>query len=358
MKIKLENIEILEKAEVNLDGLTVIGGLNDSGKSTVGKALMALIKADNIARMFKENENFKSDRIRLFRKQVELLFEDQIHRMHTNRSLIELKHNQDLLYSCLISRERNPKKDVGFINFDQSSISSYEDYRIFTDCTFIQTPLIWELYDFFDTITTSREEASLYFQAQNLKYPYTLFDIYKKLKVKREQGLVNIDLIEKIKTIIGGDFTKSDLNKYRFAKKDQNAFEQNIELMNTATGIKYFGLLQVLLKNGYFDSECFFIFDEPENHLHPNWQVKFAELIVEIIVKMNAKILIASHSHYMIEALECYSKKYQLKDKANFYFADNGCINNESSLEKVYEKLAEPFDTLDKLDIEALNNAN
>ena len=44
MKLKLNNIGIIDKADIKLDGLTVIAGENDSGKSTVGKVLYALIK--------------------------------------------------------------------------------------------------------------------------------------------------------------------------------------------------------------------------------------------------------------------------------------------------------------------------
>ena len=41
MRIKLTNIGMLESADVKLDGLTVIAGENDTGKSTLGKTLFA-----------------------------------------------------------------------------------------------------------------------------------------------------------------------------------------------------------------------------------------------------------------------------------------------------------------------------
>lgn len=44
MKLKLNNIGIIKEAEIKIDGLTVIAGKNDSGKSTVGKVLFTLIK--------------------------------------------------------------------------------------------------------------------------------------------------------------------------------------------------------------------------------------------------------------------------------------------------------------------------
>ena len=48
MILKLQNIGIIEEADINIDGITLIAGQNDSGKSTVGKVLYALIRGVNI----------------------------------------------------------------------------------------------------------------------------------------------------------------------------------------------------------------------------------------------------------------------------------------------------------------------
>ena len=45
MQIKLENIGIVKNSSIELNGLTVITGKNNSGKSTVGKTLYALLDA-------------------------------------------------------------------------------------------------------------------------------------------------------------------------------------------------------------------------------------------------------------------------------------------------------------------------
>ena len=47
MNLKLENIGMIRHADIKLDGLTVIAGENDTGKSTVGKLIFSLIKAFN-----------------------------------------------------------------------------------------------------------------------------------------------------------------------------------------------------------------------------------------------------------------------------------------------------------------------
>ena len=45
MQIELSNINKIKHASIEVGGLTVITGINDSGKSTVGKALFCAIKA-------------------------------------------------------------------------------------------------------------------------------------------------------------------------------------------------------------------------------------------------------------------------------------------------------------------------
>ena len=49
MKLKIKNIGMFQEAEVLLEGITVIAGKNDTGKSTIGKVIFSLIKADNMA---------------------------------------------------------------------------------------------------------------------------------------------------------------------------------------------------------------------------------------------------------------------------------------------------------------------
>ena len=47
MKLILENIGMLQHAEITLHKLCVIAGENDNGKSTVGKIVFCLVKAIN-----------------------------------------------------------------------------------------------------------------------------------------------------------------------------------------------------------------------------------------------------------------------------------------------------------------------
>ena len=46
MKLKISNFAKIEKADINIDGITVICGDNDTGKSTIGKILFSIFSSN------------------------------------------------------------------------------------------------------------------------------------------------------------------------------------------------------------------------------------------------------------------------------------------------------------------------
>lgn len=128
-------------------------------------------------------------------------------------------------------------------------------------------------------------------------------------------------IIFNISRIIGGNFTvDSDflMNKeIRYKRRDG----LDIELEKAATGLNAFAYLQMLLKNGYLDDETLLLIDEPEAHLHPQWIVEFARLLVTIHKKLGVNIMIASHNPDMVSAISSISRREQVEDKTNFYLA-------------------------------------
>lgn len=54
----------------------------------------------------------------------------------------------------------------------------------------------------------------------------------------------------------------------------------------------------------YIDNNSFIFIDEPEVSLHPNWQIKYIELLNKIINEYTGcHIIIATHSHFLISSL-------------------------------------------------------
>ncbi len=153
--------------------------------------------------------------------------------------------------------------------------------------------------------------------------------------------------------MIGG-FIYYDADESEFLfKKDDN----NYHMKNTASGVKQLGIIQILLSNRILTRDSFLIMDEPETHLHPEWQVKLAKLVILLIKELNITVFINSHSPQFIEAIEVYSTKYGLKNETNFYLSqkdENSAKYNvkQIPLDKLYElynNLGDPYDIIDKV---------
>lgn len=218
------------------------------------------------------------------------------------------------------------------------------------DATFIESPLILNNHDLL-----IRSQSGLNLNRKNidkLGIPYTTLhtkDLFDKLKKLSFNIFFDDDFEEifrkKISDIVSGEIIYDNDKKDFVYKKDNKV----ISIKNTASGIKSFGIIQLLILNGVIDSNSILILDEPENHLHPNWQLKFARILVELS-KYNIYILVASHSPYMIEALKRYSENTELKEKTNFYLAENRFIINKDRLGDIFSILSEPFEIFRKMD--------
>lgn len=96
---------------------------------------------------------------------------------------------------------------------------------------------------------------------------------------------------------------------------------KEFDLLECATGLKSFAILQMLYKNGFLNSKTLLIIDEPEVHLHPQWVVEYARLIVLLNKKLGVNFLIASHHPDMISAIKYISEKEDVSSKLHFYLA-------------------------------------
>lgn len=309
MEIQLKNIGMIKEANVKIDGLTVIAGENDTGKSTVAKALHYIV-------------NFKTC-------QYENIFSSIIQ----EKNSIILKLDDGSLINGF-----NGKED----NFTHSTISVSGEPKL--DSVFIETPLIWNFTDFFRDVAQIESQIGV-----KVDYPYLMKDLNFKLFLKNNSK--GIDIKDDVTSLMKGEFKKDKMGRFFFDKNGQR-----ISLLNTATGIKYFGLLQVLSQNNWLNKDSILILDEPEVHLHPKWQLKMAEVIVNL-VKNDVKVLVNSHSPYMIEALQRYAEKEEIT--SDFYLAENGYIkkeneNNSDTLAKIFSQLSEPFDEFEDMDSEKM----
>ena len=121
-----------------------------------------------------------------------------------------------------------------------------------------------------------------------------------------------------------------------------------------STGLKTFVILKRLLTNGKIEPNGTIILDEPEIHLHPEWQLLFAEIIVLIQKEFGVHVLLNTHSPYFLNAIEVYSAKHGIEDKCKYYLAsvkdDVASIEDVTdNIEAIYSKLARPLQDLENV---------
>ena len=137
-----------------------------------------------------------------------------------------------------------------------------------------------------------------------------------------------------------------------------------LPMNNTANGLKQIGIICLLLKNRKLVKDSILIMDEPEIHLHPEWQMKLAEIIVILAKELNITSYINSHSPQFIEAIEVFSMYYDMKkdndftlNDVNYYLTQYDEESKKYNINKVerenladlYNSLAKPYDDLDYL---------
>lgn len=329
MELHLKNIGMIKESNVKINGLTVIAGENDTGKSTLSKVLFYGLTT--IRRVQSKNGNTTLTDTQSILACTDIFKVDILQGINVDyleKSKIEIIIGDKVI---------NPKLGLGVSA--KQIMDKVENFTI-PETIFIETPLIWNFTDFFRDIAQIESQMNI-----KLDYPYLMKDLNFKLFIKNASN--GLDIKDEVTKLMGGQFEKDEKGSYFFNKDGQR-----IELVNTATGVKYFGIFQVLSQNNYLNENTVLVLDEPEVHLHPKWQLEMAKIIVEL-VKNGVKILVNSHSPYMIEALQRYAELEKVT--ADFYLAEDGYIKKENdrnldTLAKIFEKLSEPFDVFEEME--------
>ncbi len=265
-----------------------------------------------------------------------------------------------LVYMChnifgdqIINVQSHIKSKVAFGNLLEYTVSNNADVlplaerlkidyvddsiteKIFQDATLIETPLLLQME-----------------KIQNFN---SLPDYWTDLMRKVASDSINSTLqntfiqeaISDITDALGGKLEyNAKERRFDFIKKEFSE-GTNLSINNAASGEKVLGIFQKLAKNGMFSPSKITILDEPENHLHPQWLMTLAEVLVKL-VKSGCPIMIASHSPDFLQALRFYSKKHKL-GQVRYYLADGetGIISDKTGKEyEIFDNLAKPINEI------------
>lgn len=273
---------------------------------------------------------------------IEAEFLNRICTIDTLHSQITLK--DDAGNVCLnIGLEKDKVVQTDYLN---------EDGNLWVDATFVESPLYMHLLDMLVASQTLKEQQDFRTFLRPI-VNYHIKDMAQKLDAIRYNtlDLFSSHLTNKIqpdiKAITGGNFSFDSRKRKLSWVKDGKEYAP----VNVASGIKAFGVMQLLLETHSIDEDKMLIWDEPENHLHPEWQIKFAELLVRM-AQAGIPIVVSSHSPYFIQAIRYFAHEQELEKFVNYYLAEEteeGLSELEDvtkDLNRLFLKLAQPMNSI------------
>ena len=404
MKLSIKNVGKLKEADVEIKGITVIAGENNTGKSTVSKTLFSLfngfynfdnkmleLKSKDITNIFlrflqnlnRENVNILIDISDKIVKDTSYKFDRNklIKLIQENRNFISIEYLEEVsekIFNILnIKDEEYLENTISYIlnnEFDNQINTIWSDdlgeialkikenelklkiknnkvikienkINLRSEVIYIDDPFIIDNlneYKWRDINYLENHKESLETKLVREKNEKTFSE-----KIIAKNNLQQIT--EKLKEVINGEI-KFYQGKWIYKFENNN----ELNLKNLSAGLKSFAILKRLVENGNLEEKGIIILDEPEIHLHPEWQLKFAELIVLLQKEFGIHILLTTHSPYFVSAIEVFSEKYKINDKCKYYVAEN---EGNSSIIKditgntniIFKKMARPFQDLENI---------
>lgn len=430
MKLNIKNFAKIKNADILIDGITVIAGENNTGKSTVGKILFSLYNSisgiekkidmqrkkeirdmcqlmlrnyiahegtprnrvlgstmfpvrkisDTIARIKEEKETIELveieeiitdiiTRVVVDKDEIDKML-DIIREMSKNvENILELpediivleilsRYFENVFYgqiNSLIDKDsdaelklRMKDKEINLLFENDRCIKFVPEINLLHNAIYIDNPFIIDKLSSYEDLNIT---------AQVLKELLT-----SSLNENLMDGIIGTVLAkeklskiyETLGSVVDGKVQEQN-DRFYFNKE---GFNKPISVENLSTGLKSFVVLKMLIEKGKIREKDVLILDEPEVHLHPQWQIVYAELIVLLQKYFDLSIIVTTHSPYFLDAINLYSVKYGLKEKVNYYLSsekERGVEIEKVDVDQIYKKMSSPIQILETLRYE-LNN--
>lgn len=422
MRLSIQNLAKIKNAEIELNGITVIAGDNDTGKSTVGKALYAMFNGFvNMDRII-HNQRCHSLSNAIINTVAEI-----VPISHKNSTLLGgnfgdiiefskvLQNEQILTYDNIIEKGKEYVLTIYNVNLndildDEKYVELERRIRKILQVTNEEisrqrvSNMFSRVFQYQINSLQTKNDASVKMQIKsNMVSTVISENICKSVEYdfNISHNAVYVDnpfVIDNVSSgFWGGDFVLSrdlaarlsdqididvvtsivnekDLSKVfaiinqavpgEFDQEDnklvlrRGAWKEPLNAANLSAGVKAFAILKILIQNHQLREKDVLILDEPEIHLHPEWQILYAEFLVLFQKVFDLTILLTTHSPYFLNAIEVFSRKYDRLDKVNYYKTkvedDNmvTLVEVTDNIDEIYGSMAAPFNRLNEMEQE------
>ncbi|WP_346685189.1 AAA family ATPase [Megamonas hypermegale] len=427
MLLKIENLGMVDRANIEVNGITIIAGDNNTGKSTIGKALFAIFNA-----LCNSEEKIKDLRRQELRKNIQRICMDCFDKEDLPIRLFEITKylpkdlSNQLIYNKNIDIEDEIKSIINhyqieisekslkdlqvkmknavdrIMNVSETDLQKEFLQRYFLEVFNEQINSLFNVNSTMDiVITIKNRDIKIKFsndRCTELEVPYKIlheafyiddpfiidslsipFYRVRNISVEQRHLINSIKKYDRLKNenVFASLFAEKSLEEIyailndvvegKILFQDSNIslqskkFNKPININNLSTGLKAFVILKILLERGILKEKDVLILDEPEIHLHPKWQMQYAQIIVLLQKFFDLSIIVTTHSADFLAAIEYYAKKYKNIDKCKFYLAKNEdnfntFIDVTNEIEKIYKQMFIPKFHLDELNYELEEN--
>ena len=373
MQLKISNVGKIENAIIDVNGITVIAGENNAGKSTIGKTMFAIFNSMN-----NMDEKIAQERKNRIRNIINVLLQGKIMQnigtISDRRRRINITSAKilDAIMEYLDNEQADTLEAYLRKRISETAIfDNHEDEEEFaSECAAkveallaisdkkVMTEVItrWFGRVFEEQISPLWKEgieSAIEIAIKDKKIVYHFIenacvDLDAEINILHQAFYIdNPFIVDEMSSYISGE------NIMEYYLKS-NKYAKPLKVVNMSTGMKSFALIKRLLESGNLKEKDVIILDEPEIHLHPEWQLLYAKMIVLLQKQFDLSMIITTHSPYFLDAIDVFSAKYNIADRTKYYLAEN--TGNTSVLQDVtnnidaiYKKLSDPMQMLENL---------
>ena len=360
IQLEIKNIGPIHEANIDLGKLNIIGGANSTGKSTSSRLLYCFLFSAS-----KEGKNYYDGMVGAEKSQMGDSSSSQINQNEKYMEVMLEIFQSEFDYSPVYN-----EYGIGTASFKGEADENNNDFdwTLYVGHDESGTELRQKLDDplFLGNVVYMDSISPLEVMRleDNMKMPHHFKALFDKFRYKSERDVdedLNSRFSSKITDLIHGRFEYMDngldCNGEGFKFERDNV---SFSMKTSSSGLKQIGSIQMLINNNQLARNDFLIIDEPEVNLHPEWQVRLAELLVLLVHDLNITVYVNSHSPHFIEAIEVLSVKYGLRDETRFYMTSFVEEFNKydfveldySNLRELYRNLGNPYNEINKIRLE------